>query len=429
MRTLAMILAGGRGSRLSVLADKRAKPAVPFAGKYRIIDFPVSNCVNSSIYDVAILTQYRPRSLVDHIRTGGPWDLDRLNGGVQILQPYAKGDETQFNYRGTADAIYQNLDVVRNTHADTVLILSGDHIYKMDYSIMLDFHHSKGADVTVATLRVSQEEASRFGIVEVDENNRVKSFEEKPKQPKGTLASMGIYVFNYNTLVKVLNEDARDASSAHDFGKNIFPKMINGSQRVFAFPYGDYWVDVGTIQAYWEAHMDLLQENPSLDLLDREWVIHTRSEERPPVNVRTGATVNHSLITDGCVIEGSVEYSVLGPGVKVGRGAVVRYSILLTDVNVGQGAYVDRSILDKRVVVGTGANVGWGTDYTENTKFNIATGINVVGKNTMIPPHYKIGRNVVIGSDVTVDMYGSEPIKSGENFHLDEAVQPDEAEE
>ena len=421
MRTIAMILAGGRGSRLSVLSDKRAKPAVPFAGKYRIIDFPVSNCVNSSIYEVAILTQYRPRSLMDHIRTGGPWDLDRLNGGVSLLQPYARGDESTFYYSGTADAIYQNLDVVRNSHADTVLILSGDHIYKMDYSIMIDFHHKCGADVTVATLRVSPEEATRFGIVETDENGRVKSFEEKPKQPKGTLASMGIYVFNYNALVKVLSEDARDPNSAHDFGKNIFPKMINGSARVYAFPHGDYWVDVGTIQAYWEAHMDLLQENPSLDLLDREWVIHTRSEERPPVNIRTGATVNHSLITDGCVIEGSVEYSVLGPGVRVARGAVVRYSILLTDVAIESGAYVDRSILDKRVVVGNGAHIGYGTDYTENKKFNIATGINVVGKNTIIPPNYKIGRNVIIGSDVTDDMYTGEPIKSGECFHLEES--------
>ena len=419
MRTIAMILAGGRGSRLSVLSDKRAKPAVPFAGKYRIIDFPVSNCVNSSIYEVAILTQYRPRSLMDHIRTGGPWDLDRLNGGVSLLQPYARGDESSFFYSGTADAIFQNMDVIRNAHADTVLILSGDHIYKMNYGIMIDFHHKCGADVTVATLRVSAEEAARFGIVEVDETGRVKSFEEKPRNPKGNLASMGIYVFNYSTLARVLAEDARDTSSAHDFGKNIFPKMINSSANVYAFPYGDYWVDVGTIQAYWEAHMDLLQENPSLDLLDREWVIHTRSEERPPVNIRTGATVNHSLITDGCVIEGSVEYSVLGPGVKVARGAVVRYSILLTDVSVEQGAYVDHSILDKRVVVGNGAHIGYGTDYTENTKYSIATGINVVGKNSIIPPHYKIGRNVVIGSEVTDDMYGNESIKSGDCFHVD----------
>ncbi|MCL4507417.1 MAG: glucose-1-phosphate adenylyltransferase [Chloroflexi bacterium] len=419
MRTYAMILAGGRGSRLSVLADKRAKPAVPFAGKYRIIDFPLSNCVNSGIYDVGILTQYRPRSLMDHIRTGAPWDLDRLNGGVQILQPYVKGSDADADwYAGTADAIYQNLDVLRNSRADNVLILGGDNIYKMNYSILIDFHNSKQADVTVATLRVTPDEATRFGILETDASHRVVSFEEKPKEPKGFLASMGIYVFNHDVLVRMLNEDARDPNSIHDFGTNIFPKMINSSYRVFAFPYGDYWVDVGTVQAYWEAHMDLLQENPMLDLLDREWIIHTRSEERPPVNIRTGATVNHSLITDGCVIEGSVEYSVLSPGVRVARGAVVRYSILLTDTVVESGAYVDRSILDKRVIVGTGAHIGYGTDYTENRQFNIATGINVIGKNTIIPPNYKVCRNVVIGSDVTDDMYNGDMIRSGENFRV-----------
>lgn len=414
MRTLAMILAGGRGSRLGVLSDKRAKPAVPFAGKYRIIDFPLSNCENSGIYNVGVLTQYRPRSLMDHIRTGAPWDLDRLHGGVQILQPYQGSSDSDW-YAGNADAIYQNLDVVRNARADYVLILGGDHIYKMDYSILTSFHQEKEADVTVATLQVTPDEASRFGILQTDNNLRVISFEEKPKLPKGLLASMGIYVFNYETLARVLNEDAKDANSSHDFGTDIFPKMINGNFRVFAFPFGGYWVDVGTVQAYWEAHMDLLDENPSLDLLEREWIIHTRSEERPPVNIRTGATVNHSLITDGCVIEGSVEYSVLSPGVRVARGAVVRYSILLTDTVVEPGAVVERSIIDKRCVIGTGAHVGYGTDYTENRDFNIATGISVIGKNTLIPPGFKVGRNVVIGSDLNDDKFAGDMIKSGES--------------
>ena len=419
MRTLGMILAGGRGSRLSVLADKRAKPAVPFAGKYRIIDFPLSNCINSSITNVSVLTQYRPRSLMDHIRTGAPWDLDRLNGGVQILQPYQGRRDSDW-YAGNADAIYQNLDYVRNQRADYVLILGGDHVYKMDYSILTSFHQEKQADVTVATLQVTPEEASRFGILQTDSNLRVINFEEKPKEPKGQLASMGIYVFNYDTLVRVLIEDAKDPNSAHDFGTNIFPKMINGNFRVFAFPYGGYWVDVGTVQAYWEAHMDLLTENPSLDLLDREWVIHTRSEERPPVNIRTGATVNHSLITDGCVIEGSVEYSVLSPGVRVARGAVVRYSIVLTDAVIETGAVVDRSILDKRVVVGAGAQIGYGTDYTENKILKFATGINVVGKNTLIPPGFKVGRNVIIGSDLNDLDFNGDSIPSGESIHAEE---------
>jgi glucose-1-phosphate adenylyltransferase len=414
MRTMAMILAGGRGSRLGVLSDKRAKPAVPFAGKYRIIDFPLSNCTNSHINNVGILTQYRPRSLMEHIRTGAPWDLDRLNDGVQILQPYQRSEYDW--YAGNADAIYQNLDVIRNARADYVLILGGDHIYKMNYEILTHFHQDKEADVTVATLQVTPEEANRFGILQTDNNLRVISFEEKPKQPKGLLASMGIYAFNYETLVKVLEEDAKDPNSGHDFGTDIFPKMINGNYRVFAFPFGGYWVDVGTVQAYWEAHMDLLDDNPSMDLLEREWIIHTRSEERPPVNIRTGAMVNHSLITDGCVIEGSVEYSVLSPGVRVARGAVVRYSILLTDTVVESGAVIDHSIIDKRCVIGVGAHVGYGTDYTENREFHLVTGINVIGKNTLIPPGLKVGRNVVIGSDLNDDDFPGDMVKSGESL-------------
>jgi len=420
MRILAMILAGGRGSRLSVLANKRAKPAVPFAGKYRIIDFPLSNCVNSGIYTVGVVTQYRPRSLQDHIRNGAPWDLDRLNGGVWMLQPY-QGRLASDWYEGTADAIYQNLDFVRNARADYVLVLSGDHVYKMDYSILVSFHQEKRADVTVATLRVSPEEASRFGIVQTDADYRVIHFEEKPPQPKGTLASMGIYVFNYDTLVKVLNEDAKDPNSSRDFGKDIFPKMVREKYRVFAFPYADYWVDVGTIQSYWEAHMDLLADTPPIDLLDREWVIHTRSEERPPVNIRTGATVNHSLITDGCVVEGSVEYSVLSPGVRVKRGAVVRYSIVMTDAVIEQGAMVDRCIVDKNVIVGRGACVGYGSDYTPNNNpdLHLSTGITVIGKNTIVPPDFRIGRNVIVGSDLNDDAFSGSYLASGQNFMIE----------
>ena len=420
MRILAMILAGGRGSRLSVLANKRAKPAVPFAGKYRIIDFPLSNCVNSGIYTVGVVTQYRPRSLQDHIRNGAPWDLDRLNGGVWMLQPY-QGRLASDWYEGTADAIYQNLDFVRNARADYVLVLSGDHVYKMDYSILVSFHQEKRADVTVATLRVSPEEASRFGIVQTDADYRVIHFEEKPPQPKGTLASMGIYVFNYDTLVKVLNEDAKDPNSSRDFGKDIFPKMVREKYRVFAFPYADYWVDVGTIQSYWEAHMDLLADTPPIDLLDREWVIHTRSEERPPVNIRTGATVNHSLITDGCVVEGSVEYSVLSPGVRVKRGAVVRYSIVMTDAVIEQGAMVDRCIVDKNVIVGRGACVGYGSDYTPNNNpdLHLSTGITVIGKNTIVPPDFRIGRNVIVGSDLNDDAFSGGYLASGQNFMIE----------
>jgi glucose-1-phosphate adenylyltransferase len=303
---------------------------------------------------------------------------------------------------------------MHSQHPDYVLIMGGDHIYKMNYDILTQFHQDKQADVTVATLEVSLDEATRLGILQTSHDLRVTAFEEKPKQPKGTLASMGIYMFNNDALVKVLAEDAKDETSSHDFGHDIIPKMIAANYRVFAFPYGGYWVDVGTIQAYWEAHMDLLGDNPTLDLLEREWVIHTRSEERPPVNIRTGAMVNHSLITDGCVIEGSVEYSVLSPGVRVARGAVVRYSIVMTDTTVEAGAVVDHSILDKRCVIGRGANVGFGTDYTENAEFHVATGLNIVGKNTLIPPNLKVGRNVIIGNDLNDDHFNNDSIASGQ---------------
>jgi glucose-1-phosphate adenylyltransferase len=413
-----MILAGGRGSRLTVLANKRAKPAVPFAGKYRIIDFPLSNCTNSGITTVGVVTQYRPRSLQDHIRNGAPWDLDRMNGGVWMLQPYQRGQEGDW-YEGTADAIYQNMDFLRNTRPDYVLITGGDHVYKMDYSVFAQFHQERQADVTVATLKVTLEDASRFGILQTDANYRVTAFDEKPKNPKGTLASMGIYVFNYDTLVQVLNEDAKNTESSHDFGKDIIPKMLANNYRVFAYPYSDYWVDVGTVQSYWEAHMDLLADTPPLDLLDRKWIIHTRSEERPPVNIRTGAVVNHSLITDGCIIEGSVEYSVLSPGVKVGRGAVVRYSIIMGDAVIEPGAMVDRCIIDKNVIVGRGASLGYGTDYTPNNELGMTTGISVVGKGTIIPPNTKVGRNVVVGSDLSESVFNTDTIKSGDLFYVD----------
>ncbi|MBX7212409.1 MAG: glucose-1-phosphate adenylyltransferase [Thermoflexales bacterium] len=418
MRTVGMILAGGRGTRLTVLSNKRAKPAVPFAGKYRIIDFALSNCVNSGVTSVGVVTQYRPRSLQDHIRTGAPWDMDRLSGGVSLLHPY-QGHKDGGWYAGTADAIYQNLDFLRNLRPDYVLILSADHIYKMDYSKLLQFHTENKADVTVAALKVSLEEASRFGILIADNNQRVTAFEEKPKQPKGTLASMGIYVFNYQTLLKVLTEDAHTPDSERDFGKNIIPKMVAENFRVFAYPFSNYWVDVGTIQSYWETHMDLLADQPSLDLLDRDWVIHTRSEERPPVNIRTGAIVSHSLITDGCQIEGSVEYSVLSPGVRVARGAVVRYSIVMTDCVIEAGAVVDRAIVDKHVRVGQFATVGYGNDYTANVEAGVSTGITVIGKDTVIPAGFKVGRNVVIGSDLKADDFTGDSIKSGTNYHAE----------
>ncbi len=411
MRTLAMILAGGAGSRLSALTQKRTKPAVPFAGKYRIIDFTLSNCSNSGIFTVGICTQYRPRSLNDHIQSGWPWDLDRVTGGVTLLQPYVGPRDSDW-YQGTADAIYQNLDFIRHHRPDVVLILGGDHIYKMDYDVMVAFHLDHGADVTIATLRIAPEDTPRFGILETNEEYKVLGFEEKPTQPRGTLGSMGIYAFNTDALREVLTADHDQAGSRHDFGGNIIPQMME-THRVYAFPYHGYWVDVGTIDAYWQAHMDLLVDEPRLDLLDREWVIHTRSEERPPVNIRSEATIAHSLFTDGCVIKGTVERSVLSPGVVVQQGAVVRHSILMTDAVIEENAVVDHAILDKHVRVGAEARVGWGDDRTPNVTAGLHSGLTVVGKNTLIPAHTRIGRNCVIAADLSEDAFEKDFISSG----------------
>lgn len=396
MKVKAIILAGGKGTRLAALTIKRAKPAVPFAGKYRIIDFTLSNCVNSNIFDVLVLTQYRPHSLNDHIGKGRPWDLDRsFTGGVQLLQPYQGSFDTDW-YAGTADAVAQNINFVRRGRPDFVLILSGDHIYQMDYDMLLQFHREKGADATLCTIRVPLDEASRFGIVDVDDNYRVKDFVEKPANPPGNLASMGVYVFNYRALEHMLYEDKNSPESSKDFGKSILPKMIQQDMNVYAYPYGGYWIDVGTVDAYWEAHMDLLDSPPSLNLNDRTWVIHTRSEERPPVRIEHNAQVTDSLVTDGAVIgeNAIVERSVLSPGVYVGPGAVVRESVILNDAYIEAGAVVERCIIDKIAVIGYEAHIG-----SLNSVGDL--GITSIGKNTHIPPRFTIGAGSTLGTDLT----------------------------
>ncbi|PJF43525.1 MAG: glucose-1-phosphate adenylyltransferase [Phototrophicales bacterium] len=398
--TRAVILAGGEGTRLGVLTAKRAKPAVPFAGKYRIIDFVLSNCVNSNIFDVLVLTQYRPHSLNEHIGRGRPWDLDRsFSGGIQLLQPYRGRRDTDW-YKGTADAVAQNFNFVRRGAPQNVLILSGDHIYQMDYDTMIRFHNEQDADVTIAVIDVPLEEASRFGIMFTDANMNVLQFFEKPKDPPGTLANMGIYVFKTSVLDHYLAEDAARQDSDHDFGKNIIPNMIADGLRVVAFPFSGYWVDVGTLYAYWESHMDLLQNPPPLDLNDRSWVIHTRSEERPPVKIERGAQIVDSLITDGSIIaEGAtVERSVLSPGVYVGPGAVVRESVLLTDTYIEAGAVVEQCIIDKIVVVGQNAKVG---RMTSGKKPNLTT----IGKSAHIPANAIVGAGVVIASEVDEEQF------------------------
>jgi glucose-1-phosphate adenylyltransferase len=406
MRTKAVILAGGKGTRLASLTQKRAKPAVPFAGKYRIIDFALSNCVNSNITDVLVLTQYRPHSLNDHIGKGRPWDLDRsFTGGVQMLQPYKGSSDTDW-YVGTADAVAQNINFIRRGQPDYVLILSGDHIYQMDYDMLVNFHRDNGADLTICTIRVPIEEASRFGILDVDENMQVKKFIEKPKNPPGNLASMGVYVFSYAALEEAVLADQKISGSKRDFGKDVIPRLLENKAKVYAYPYGGYWIDVGTIEAFWEAHMDLLQYPPALNLNDRTWVIHTQSEERPPVRMMHESRVSDSLITDGCVIANGavVENSVLSAGVYVGPGAVVRNSVILTDAYIEANATVERAIIDKIAVIGEGAKVG-SSNYTGSE------GITCVGKNTLVPPYFTIGGGCILGTDLKRESYAAYPNK------------------
>ncbi len=395
MKVKAIILAGGEGTRLATLTAKRAKPAVPFAGKYRIIDFTLSNCVNSGIFDVLVLTQYRPHSLNDHIERGRPWDLDRsFTGGVQILQPYKGRYDTDW-YSGTADAVTQNLNFVRRGRPDYVLILSGDHIYEMDYDVLIQYHRDKKAAATICTITVPLDEASRYGIVDVNDDYSVRSFIEKPANPPGNLANMGVYLFSYSVLERMLKEDRDNGNSNHDFGKDILPRMVEEGMGVYAYPYGGYWIDVGTVEAFWEAHMDLLASPPSINLNDRTWIIHTKSEERPPVMVHKNAQVHDSLLTDGTIVsEGAVvERSVLSPGVFVGPNAVVRESVILTDTYIEAGAVVERCIIDKIAVVGHNAHVGAIPQMGE-------LGITCIGKNAHIPAGYTVGHSSILGTDL-----------------------------
>ncbi len=354
---VAMLLAGGQGSRLYTLTEKTAKPAVPYGGKYRIIDFPMSNCVNSGIYTVGVLTQYQPLVLNEYIGSGSPWDLDRSQAGATVLPPYQAKDGADW-YKGTANAIYQNLDFIRRYDPDYVLILSGDHIYKMDYNKMLEAHKAQNADCTIAVLEVTLEEASRFGIMNTDDEMRILEFEEKPKVPKSTKASMGIYIFNRDVLEKYLIADEADPNSSKDFGKNIIPNMLNDGCRMYAYPFSGYWKDVGTIQSLWEANMDLLDENSTLDLSDRDWRIFSRNNAVPPHFVGGYAKITNSLITEGCEIEGIVENSVLSSGVKVARGAYIKDAVILSGVTIGEGATVNYSIIDSDTTIGAGAVVG-----------------------------------------------------------------------
>lgn len=407
VQTRAVILAGGEGARLGTLTAKRTKPAVPFAGKYRIVDFTLSNCVNSNLYDVMILVQYRPHSLIEHIGAGGPWDLNRdFTGGVRIYTPYKARGASDW-YLGTADAVQQNFLFIKRGNPDLILILSGDHIYSMNYRQMIDFHLANQADLTIATIEVPSEEASRFGILGFDENHRVTSFIEKPAQPPSNRANMGVYLFNHKILNDSLWEDHLISESSHDFGKDILPRLVKSDRRVFAYPYNGYWVDVGTVDSYWKAHMDLLAEPPPIDLNDRSWIMHTRTEERPPVRISRSATIIDSMVTDGCTLapDAFIERSVLSPGVRVAAGAIIRESIILTDSEIGPKARIERSILDKKVRIEAGARVGAIPDSEELM-------ITMIGKNSHIPEGLIIEPGAVIGTDVVPSDFISEIVRS-----------------
>ena len=354
---VAMLLAGGQGSRLGVLTKNIAKPAVPYGGNYRIIDFPLSNCVNSGIYTVGVLTQYQPLELNDYIGNGQPWDLDRQNGGVHVLSPYEAMGSKEW-YKGTANAIYQNINFIEKYNPEYVVVLSGDHIYKMNYANMIDFHEKNNADCTIAVLEVPWEEASRFGILATDENNKIYEFAEKPAEPKSNKASMGVYVFSWDKLRKYLIEDESNPDSANDFGKNIIPMILEAGERMFAFPFAGYWKDVGTIDSLWEANLDIINPNVDLDLSDPSWKIYSKTPASPPHYIGKNAKVENSSVSEGCEINGEVDYSVVSSNVTIEADADVRYSVIMPGAVIKKGAKVYYSIIAENAVIEENAKIG-----------------------------------------------------------------------
>lgn len=382
---IAMILAGGQGSRLGVLTKKIAKPAVPFGGKYRIIDFTLSNCTNSGIDTVGVLTQYMPLELNAYIGNGQHWDLDRQNGGVSILQPYVKGQKGEW-YTGTANSIYQNMHFIEAYNPEYVLILSGDHVYKMNYKLMLEHHKDKGAVCTIAVIEVPFEEAHRFGVMNCDENERVYEFEEKPKEPKSNLASMGVYIFTWSKLKEYLIKDEADLSSDNDFGKNIIPTMLSSGENLFAYKYGGYWKDVGTVESLWESNMDLLDPDVPIHLYDPPWKIYSKNPAKFPQYIGEFAKIENSLVTEGCIIEGTVINSIIFQSVKIGKGAVVSNSILMPGVEVGEGAHIEYAIVGEEGRILKDAVIGKLEEEIEGR-----------------PPITVVGQEVEIGEGVEIE--------------------------
>ena len=411
---IAMLLAGGQGSRLGVLTNKVAKPAVSFGGKYRIIDFPLSNCINSGVDTVGVLTQYQPLRLNTHIGIGIPWDLDRNIGGVTVLPPYEKSTNSEW-YTGTANAIYQNIDYMESFNPDYVLILSGDHIYKMDYEVMLDFHKKNKAEVTIAAMPVPLEEAKRFGIVITDENRKINDFEEKPENPRSNLASMGIYIFNWKTLKEALIAKAEQPNL--DFGKHIIPYCHENGAPMYAYEYNGYWKDVGTLHSYWEANMELIDIVPVFNLYEEYWKIYTKSDTLPPQYIAENSVIEKCLIGEGTEIYGEVYNSVIGCGVTIDEGSVIRDSIIMNNTYVGKNCEVNKGIIAENVNIGNNVKLGVGEEADNETDPHIYNhGIVTVGEKTNVPDGITVGKNSVISGNLTKDDFDNMSLSSGKTL-------------
>lgn len=409
-----MLLAGGQGSRLGVLTSKVAKPAVAFGGKYRIIDFPLSNCINSGVDTVGVLTQYQPLRLNTHIGIGIPWDLDRNIGGVTVLPPYEKSSNSEW-YTGTANAIYQNLEYMESYNPEYVLILSGDHIYKMDYEVMLDFHKANNAEVTIAVMPVPIEEASRFGIMIADENHRITEFEEKPEHPRSNLASMGIYIFNWKTLKEALI--AMADQPALDFGKHVIPYCHEKGAPLYAYEFTGYWKDVGTLSSYWEANMELIDIVPEFNLYEEYWKIYTKSEIQPPDYIAGDSVVERSIIGEGSDIYGEVYNSVIGCGVTIGKGTVIRDSIIMNQTQIGEGGEINKAIIAENVVVGNQVRLGVGEETENDTAPHIYNhGLVTIGEKSVIPDGISVGKNSVISGVTAAADYEDSQLASGKTL-------------
>lgn len=411
---IAMLLAGGQGSRLGVLTSKVAKPAVAFGGKYRIIDFPLSNCINSGVDTVGVLTQYQPLRLNTHIGIGIPWDLDRNIGGVTVLPPYEKSTNSEW-YTGTANAIYQNLEYMESYNPEYVLILSGDHIYKMDYEVMLDFHKANNAEVTIAVMPVPMEEASRFGIMIADEDHRITEFEEKPEHPRSNLASMGIYIFNWKTLKEALI--AMADQPALDFGKHVIPYCHEKGAPLYAYEFTGYWKDVGTLSSYWEANMELIDIVPEFNLYEEYWKIYTKSEIQPPDYIAADSVVERSIIGEGSEVYGEVYNSVIGCGVTIGKGTVIRDSIIMNQTQIGEGCEINKAIIAENVVVGNQVKLGVGEEAENDTAPHIYNhGLVTIGEKSVIPDGISVGKNSVISGVTAAADYEDSQLASGKTL-------------